>query len=144
MSGGVERHMPHHPSSPSGTATREGILTPVLKKKEDATQPTNYRGIAVLSILEKIIEVVLLNRTKGVIGKDQSKLQRGFSSHSSAVNAALIVSEAQNEAKDTHIPLRLVTLDDCKAFDVVWQDSLLRKMFNIGMQGKLWFTIRNM
>ena len=42
------------------------------------------------------------------------------SSHSSAINAALIVPGVQNEAKDIHTP---------------WQDSLLRKMFNIDVQG---------
>ena len=89
---------------------KEGILTPVLKKKKDATLPTNYRGITVLSILGKILERVLLNRTKGTIEKDQSKFQRGFTNKSSAVNAALTVSEAQNEAKNTHSPLRMVTL----------------------------------
>ena len=47
------------------------------------------------------------------------------------------MSETQNEAKDMHAPLRMVTLDACKGFDVVWQDSLLRMMFNVGVQGKL-------
>ena len=123
---------------------KEGILTPVLKKKKDASLPTNYRGITVLSILGKILERVLLKRTKEIIEKDQSKLQRGFTCKSSAVNAALILSEAKNEGKDTHTPLRLVTLDACKAFDVVWQDSLLRKMFNTGVQGNLWWSVRNL
>ena len=31
-------------------------------------------------------------------------------------------------------PLKLVTLDTCKVFDVVWQDSLMRKMYNVGIQ----------
>ena len=51
----------------------------------------------------------------------QSKMQRGLTNNASAVNAALIISEAQNEAKDIGEPLKLVTLDACKAFDVVWQ-----------------------
>ena len=55
-------------------------------------------------------------------------MQRGFPNNSSTVNAALIVSEARNEAKDIGEPLKLVTLDACKAFDVVWQDSFLRKI----------------
>ena len=48
---------------------------------------------------------------------------------------SLTISEAQNEAKDIGEPLKLVTLDACKAFDVVWQDSLLRKFHNVGIQG---------
>ena len=74
----------------------------------------------------------------------QSTLQRGFTSGSSATNASLIISEAQNEAKENSTPLKLVTLDACKAFDVVWQDSLLRKIFNIGIGGSLWTCIKNL
>ena len=123
---------------------KQGILTPVLKKKKDAAQPTNYQGITVLSILGKILERVLQNRSNERIESKQSKMQRGFTANSSAVNADLIVSETQNEAKDLGEPLRLVTLDACKAFDVVWQESLLRKIFNVGVQGSLWVCMKNL
>ena len=53
---------------------KEYILNPVLKKKKDATLPTNYRGITVLSILGKVLEKVLLKRTKKNIEKDQSNI----------------------------------------------------------------------
>ena len=123
---------------------KQGILAPVLKKKKDATLPTNYRGITVLSVLGKVLERILLNRTKDRTELHQSILQRGFFSGSSAINASLIISEAQNEAKENSTPLKLVTLDACKAFDVVWQDSLLRKIFNIGIGGSLWTCIKNL
>lgn len=61
------------------------ILTPVLKKKMDATLPTNYRGITVLSIIGKVLERVLQNRTKQQIEDQQSKMQRGLTNNSSAV-----------------------------------------------------------
>ena len=57
----------------------------------------------------------------------QSKMQRGLTTISSAVNAVLIILEDQNEAKDIGEPLKLVTLDAFKAIDAVWQESLLRK-----------------
>ena len=123
---------------------KQGILTPALKKKKDATLPTNYRGITVLSILGKVLEKILLNRTKDRIELHQSALQRGFTSGSSAINASLIILEAQNEAKENSTPLKLVTLDACKSFDVVWQDSLLRKIFNKGIGGSLWTCIKNL
>ena len=37
--------------------------------------------------------------------------------------------EIQNEAKDRGESLTLVTLDAAKAFDVIWQGSLLRKTY---------------
>ena len=58
--------------------------------------------------------------------------------------AVLTVSETQNEAKDLGEPLRLVTLDTCKAFDVVWQESLLRQIFNVGVQGSQWVSMKNL
>ena len=109
---------------------KQDILTLVLKKKKDATQSTNYRGITVLSILGKVLKCVIRNRTIDQIELQLSKMQKEFTSNASAVNAALIVSEAQNEPKDLGEPLKLMTLDTCKAFDVVWQDSLLSKLFN--------------
>ena len=117
---------------------KQGILTPVLKKKKDATIPTSYRGITVLSIIGKVLERVLQNRTKTQIEADQSRMQRGFTNNSSA---ALIVSEAQNEAKDIGDSLKFFTLDACKTFDAVWQESLLRKIpvYKVGIQGNLWF-----
>ena len=72
-----------------------------------------------MSIVGKILERVPQNRTKYMMEAQQS---RGFTNNSSAVNAALINSEAQNEAKDIGEPLKIVTLDACKAFDIVWQE----------------------
>ena len=71
-------------------------------------------------------------------------MQRGFTRNSLAINTALIVSEAQNEAREICDPLKLVTLDACKTFDVVWQESLLCKLFNVGIHGSLWLCLRNL
>ena len=56
----------------------EGLLTHVPKKDKDHTLPTNYRGITVLSILGKVLEKVLKKRTKLLLTRNQSCLQRGF------------------------------------------------------------------
>ena len=122
----------------------EGLLTPVPKKDKDRTLPINYRWITVLSILCKILEKILQKRTEHLLPKNQSKLQRGFTKKSSSVSAALPVSEVQNEAKDRGEFLALVTLDSAKAFDVVWQDSLLRKIYHEGVSGTMWLTLASM
>lgn len=72
-----------------------------------------------------------------MLTKHQSRLQRGFTKRPSSVNAALLISEVQNEAKDRGEFLCLVTLDAAKAFDVVWQASLLRKIYHEGVDGTL-------
>ena len=76
----------------------KGLLTPVPKKDKDQTLPTNYKGITVLSILGKVLEKVLQGRTESILTRNQSRLQRRFTKRSSSVNAALLISEVQNEA----------------------------------------------
>ena len=76
-----------------------------------------------------------------MLTKHQSRLQRGFTKRPSSVNAALLISEVQNEAKDRGEFLSLVTLDAAKAFDVVWQASLLRKIYHEGVDGTLFLTL---
>ena len=49
--------------------------------------------------------------------------------------AGLIITEAYAEAKDKNEPLIMQTLDAEKAFDVVWHDSLLRKLYNDRVRG---------
>ena len=97
-----------------------------------------------LSILGKVLEKVLQGRTESLLTRNQSRLQRGFTKKSSSVNAALLISEVQNEAKDKGEFLTLVTLDAAKAFDVVWQASLLRKIYHEGVDGTLWLTLSSM
>ena len=86
-----------------------------------------------LSILGKVLEKVLQKRTEELLTINQSCLQRWFTKKSSSVNAALLISEVQNKAKDRGEFLSLVTLDAAKAFDVVWQASLLRKIYHEGV-----------
>ena len=78
---------------------KQGIHTPVLKKKKDAILITNYRGITISSIIGKVLERVLQNRTKQQIEDQRTKMQRGFTNNFSVLNVALIVSEAQNESR---------------------------------------------
>ena len=88
-----------------------------------------------------MLEKVLKGRTENLLTSNQSRLPRVFTKKSSSVIAALLISEVQNETKDRGEFLTLVTLDAAKAFDVVWQASLLRKIYHEGVDGILWLTL---
>ena len=128
--------LPHH--------LKEGVLTPVLKKGKDQKIPSNYRGITVTTIFSKILEHALQTRLNNILDTTQSKLQRGFTSKTSPLNAAFLVSEAIAEHLDQNSPVALVTLDAEKAFDRVWHERLFLKLYNDGVQGKLWLLLRDM
>ena len=70
---------------------KEGTLTPIFKK--GPTSPGNYRGITVTPIYLKIIEHIINARHNVIFQETQSKLQKGFTSGCSSLNAALILSE---------------------------------------------------
>ena len=123
---------------------KTGILTPVLKKGKNKTLPTSYRGITVTPLIGKIIESVIKEEIEPILNPTQHPMQRGFTEDTSPLMAALLITEAINEAKDRGEGLYLSTLDAEKAFDVVWHASLLRKLFLDGIQGDSWLLIKSL
>ena len=58
-----------------------GVLTPIYKNKGFNKGAKNYRGITILPIITKVVEILLRNRIQPIIEKVQSNLQRGFIRH---------------------------------------------------------------
>ena len=125
-------------------ALKIGVLTPIFKNKGSNKDARNYRGITILPIITKIVEILLRNRIQPLIEEVQSNLQRGFTRHSSPMNCSLILEEVIREYKDQRKPLYIAFLDVKSAFDVVSHDSLLRKLFHIGVEGTNWTLIHSL
>ena len=117
---------------------KEGLLTPILKKNKNPTDPMSYRGITVLVTIEKLFEKIWLTKGKPFIEKNQNKMQRGFTENSSCLNTAFLYSESINESKEKKEPVYVVTLDGQRAFDTVWIRSLLRNIYVDGIPNHLW------
>ena len=100
----------------------EELLTP---KKVDPTDPGNYRGITITTVHLKVLEHVLNSRRNAILEITQSRLQKGFTSGCSSLNATLILSECINESKNNKEELLFTTLDTQKMFDVVDHNSML-------------------
>jgi hypothetical protein len=112
---------------------KEGILHPLFKKPNaPKSKPTNYRGITIISILGKLLELVMLSRVHHLIKGKQNKLQRGFTEKVSPIFAALILTEMVNKYHDNREDLTVVFLDAEKAFDRVWHAGLFRKLKDLG------------
>ena len=70
-----------------------------------------------------------------------SPLQRGFTAGVSPLLAAIIITELRAEAKDTSKTLLLALLDAKQAFDKLWHSSLLRRLYQIGIEGDNWLMM---
>ncbi|MCG7866749.1 MAG: hypothetical protein JAY74_10300 [Candidatus Thiodiazotropha taylori] len=123
---------------------KTGVLTPVYKKKGPHIEAKNYRGITILPTITKILEAVLRETIRPAVENVQNNLQRGFTQNSSPMNCALILEEVIRESKDRKQPLYVAFLDVKAAFDVVSHDSLLRKLFHIGLEGTEWSLVRSL
>ena len=123
---------------------KTGLISPVFKNKGSNKESKNYRGITVTPVLSKILELLLRKTIRPAIDKVQSDLQRGFTEGSSCMNCALILEEYLRECKDMNKTAYVAFLDAKSAFDVVSHDSLLRKLYNIGVEGKSWSVIHSL
>jgi hypothetical protein len=108
---------------------QRAYVLPIHKKGKDEFSLDSYRGITITPTLSKLLEHIVGTRIRELF--IQNPLQYGFSKGLSPVLAILAVTEAISHAIDTKTPLYVITLDVKKAFDVVCQTSLLRKLFNI-------------
>ena len=70
-----------------------------------------------------------------LIEANQNSLQRGLTRNSSLMNGSLILEEVIREHMDKRLPLYIAFLDAKSAFDVVFHNSLMRKLFHIGVDG---------
>lgn len=120
-----------------------GKVVPVHKKGKPVDDPNGHRRITINSIVGKVIEKEMVARTKHTIKEHQHKLQFGFTEGCSPSNCALIITEAIAEAKDAGSPLFITMMDARKAFDVVWQESVLVALNEQGITGPLWKLYAN-
>ena len=122
-----------------------GIMVPIPKGGKNAVIMDNNRGLTLLPILEKVFEKATMRRfepwarEKGLIHDLQGALQKG----SSSLESTWLLREAIAHNLERNKSVFVALLDMKKAFDMIWTDGLFYKMFDTGMDGKLWRTLRD-
>ena len=100
----------------------------------------NYRGITLLTCMNKLFEVIIWERIKtwwdeeGIISPLQGACHKG----SSYIHSAYILQESIATGLDTKSKVFIAYLDAAKAFDSVWTDGLFYQLHNAGLIGKTW------
>ena len=117
-----------------------GHVIPIPKGHDrDLRDPSNYRGISLLSSISKVLEKVLIN----IISPDISlnPLQGGFRSGYSCLHTAYILQEAIQHTRERSKKAYVAFLDARKAFDTVWHEGLFVKLHNKGLPMRIWHLL---
>jgi len=105
------------------------IISPIVKKKNlDDSDSANYRPIALASVFSKIIELVILKEC-GIFLQTTDN-QFGYKKGVGAEFAVYTVKQVAHYYLRRSTPVFAAYLDATKAFDIVNQFSLLKKMCN--------------
>ena len=127
---------------------KTGIILPLFKGKgAKANNKDNYRGIMLFPTLCKIYGMILLNMLEKFAGDNEyfSELQFGFREGVGSIEASFTVLETINHTLERDSKVFSCFLDVRKAFDTVWIDRLLFKLFSkLGISGRMWLVIKDL
>lgn len=110
-----------------------------IPKKGDRTDPSNYRPIAITSILSKVMERVINTRLLAYLEENQliNDRQYGFRHGRSTGDLLAYLTHRWAAAIESKGEALALSLDIAKAFDRVWHKALLSKLPSYGLSERL-------
>ena len=109
-----------------------------LYKKGDRFEATNYRPVAVLPSMSKVIEKVVIGRLKKHMEKNEllSDNQNAYRAHRSVTTAVLQLYDDVLKHQEKGVDSACIFLDCSAAFDTISHDVLIGKMGLYGVDEK--------
>lgn len=108
-----------------------------LPKKGDLSDPKNYRGISLSSLVAKSLNRMVLNRLKPKIEEVLRRNQNGFRPGRSTVQQILVLRRIIEGVKSRNLPAVLTFIDFKKAFDSVHRGKMLKILAAYGIPSRL-------
>ena len=96
-----------------------------IPKKGDLSEPMNYRGISLSSLVAKALNRMILNRLKPEIETILRRNQNGFRPGRSTAQQILVLRRLIEGVKSRKLPAVLTFIDFKKAFDSVHRGKML-------------------
>ena len=115
---------------------RTHCITPIYKSG-DKSNVSNYRPISLLCIISKILEKIIYNHTASFLSDYFTKHQFGFLPSRSSLQQLLLYINDLVTAKEASCQVDTIYVDFRKAFDTVSHATLLNKLRNLGIIGKV-------
>ncbi|KAG6459263.1 hypothetical protein O3G_MSEX011283 [Manduca sexta] len=126
-------------------AWKEAVVIGIHKPGKPASSPTSYRPISLLSSLGKLYERIVHNRLK-IVAHLHNLLppeQFGFRSRHNCVHQVLRITEHVYNKRRYNRPTGAIFFDVEKAFDKVWHNGLLFKLYTLNVPTQLVHIIRD-
>lgn len=113
--------------------------------KKNYHLPSAYRPISLTSCLGKCLEKIIVTRLYGYVEHHDllDKEQEGFRRFRSTTQALLRLTQDIANGFNNREMTVAVMIDLEKAYDSVWRDGLLLKLYEKGIKGKIWFWLRD-
>ena len=124
---------------------RAGDIVNIFKKG-DKKDPGNYKGITLLNMVGKLYTKVIDSRLSAWLHTHHRLhvCQAGFRSQRSCIDHVFSLSHIVQERTRQGLPTWLFFRDAAKAFDTVWRDGMLDRLWDIGVRGRMWRIVRNL
>ena len=106
---------------------------------------SNYRGITLLSIAEKVLARLLLNRLIPSIIEDFTPESHcGFRANRGTTDMIFVLRQIQEKCREQNMGLYVAFIDLTKAFDTVSRDGLWKILSRLGCPPKFLAMIRQL
>ena len=116
-----------------------------IHKGQKRTDPTNYRPTSWLSVFDKILEKIMLNRSLSFLNKNDilCRYQFGFRKNHATTHVLTEVIDYIYKSLDEGNYVFGIYIDLKKAFDTVQHHILLQKLEHYGIRGFVldWFDL---
>ena len=124
---------------------KKGIMVPIPKPGKDCSVKDNNRGITLLTVIYKLFEKVLMEREKEWFSRNDvcDEIQSAGQDKCSSLHTSFLVQECVSYNVNRGCSVYGGSLDTAKAFDSVWINGLLYKLYELGIDLKVWKLIRN-
>ena len=122
---------------------KKGYIISIPKPGKSYVIKDNNRGITLLPVFYKLFELVMLDRESDWFQSTLSELQGAAQQSSSCQHTSMLVQEAVAYNLEMGETVYGGFGDIKKAFDTVWIDGLLYKLYLGGIDIKTWKLIRN-
>ena len=125
---------------------RKAIISPIPKgEKLDKRIPLNYRGISLLCCSAKLYTSLLNSRMVSYFDSADTleDEQNGFRKDRSCQDHVFVLDSIIRNRLNDNLSTFCAYVDLQKAFDCVNRDFLMYKLLNTGINGKIYFAVKN-